>query len=474
MLNDAHCHFFSDQLFASLARQRGGTQSVQRPLPRAAVGRPWARRTHSRTAGSPSSIATAWRERRSSRASRPTRARSQLPCDGIHRASSASSCWIPPGRDAVAQTRARGHGARPSRGLPVPGHAPRAARRPPHSAGRGSWRRNTREPRCSCTAACCRSVCGGSSACPAASTFVSAILSPSRKLALRLPDGSVHRSSLRGGPAPRDADGRRPLSATSTSTRRARTAGFATRRASRSNRSSARCSPSSGRRGSSSGPILRSFREDGRQPVFEAQKAAFASARDQRRPTKRSSSAATSTGCSRPASDPSGYSANVRSRRTPGPSAPRYGTSSVKSLNSLEPLAPPPQSRNTCPTGLSRADPSDADLMRRTARGDRDAFGHIYRRYQATIFRFARLMTGCNTAAEDIVQEVFLALMRDASTYSPERASLLDLLVRDGPVPDTAASFARASVRGVGWLRRPQSPGTSGRRRCGCRAVTAR
>jgi predicted TIM-barrel fold metal-dependent hydrolase len=29
MLNDAHCHFFSDQLFASLARQRGGTQSVQ-------------------------------------------------------------------------------------------------------------------------------------------------------------------------------------------------------------------------------------------------------------------------------------------------------------------------------------------------------------------------------------------------------------------------------------------------------------
>ena len=29
MLNDAHCHFFSDQLFASLARQRGGAQTVQ-------------------------------------------------------------------------------------------------------------------------------------------------------------------------------------------------------------------------------------------------------------------------------------------------------------------------------------------------------------------------------------------------------------------------------------------------------------
>jgi RNA polymerase sigma-70 factor (ECF subfamily) len=74
--------------------------------------------------------------------------------------------------------------------------------------------------------------------------------------------------------------------------------------------------------------------------------------------------------------------------------------------------------------GTGSTDHSDADLMRRIARGDRDAFEHIYRKYQATIFRFARLMIGCSTAAEDIVQEVFLALMRDASRYSPERASL--------------------------------------------------
>jgi RNA polymerase sigma-70 factor, ECF subfamily len=74
--------------------------------------------------------------------------------------------------------------------------------------------------------------------------------------------------------------------------------------------------------------------------------------------------------------------------------------------------------------GIDCGEPSDADLVRRTADGDRDAFAHIYRKYQATIFRFARLMIGCNTAAEDIVQEVFLALMRDASNYSPDRASL--------------------------------------------------
>ncbi len=67
---------------------------------------------------------------------------------------------------------------------------------------------------------------------------------------------------------------------------------------------------------------------------------------------------------------------------------------------------------------------SDADLMRRTAAGDREAFAVIYRRHHATIFRFARLMTGSNSLAEDVVQEVFLAVMSDAGRFVPERALL--------------------------------------------------
>jgi RNA polymerase sigma-70 factor, ECF subfamily len=70
----------------------------------------------------------------------------------------------------------------------------------------------------------------------------------------------------------------------------------------------------------------------------------------------------------------------------------------------------------------------DIDLMRRTAAGDRDAFETVYRTHQATVYRFARLMTGSTTIAEDIVQEVFLALMRDASRYDPARASLTTYL----------------------------------------------
>jgi RNA polymerase sigma-70 factor (ECF subfamily) len=66
--------------------------------------------------------------------------------------------------------------------------------------------------------------------------------------------------------------------------------------------------------------------------------------------------------------------------------------------------------------------------MRRTAAGDRDAFETLYRTHHATVYRFARLMTGSTTIAEDIVQEVFLSVMRDAARYDPARASLTTYL----------------------------------------------
>jgi len=67
---------------------------------------------------------------------------------------------------------------------------------------------------------------------------------------------------------------------------------------------------------------------------------------------------------------------------------------------------------------------ADSDLMGRTANGDRDAFAALYRRHHAMVYRFARLMTGSTSAAEDIVQEVFLVVMRDAGRYDPTRAAL--------------------------------------------------
>lgn len=76
------------------------------------------------------------------------------------------------------------------------------------------------------------------------------------------------------------------------------------------------------------------------------------------------------------------------------------------------------------------ARPAEADhaLVERTAAGDREAFATLYRRHQAAIYRFARLMTGSPAAAEDIVQEVFLVLMKDAARYEAQRAALTTYL----------------------------------------------
>lgn len=67
---------------------------------------------------------------------------------------------------------------------------------------------------------------------------------------------------------------------------------------------------------------------------------------------------------------------------------------------------------------------TDAELVRRAAGGDRDAFAELYRRYHAVVYRFTRLMTGSSSAAEDVTQEAFVAFMLDLDRYEPQRASL--------------------------------------------------
>ena len=60
--------------------------------------------------------------------------------------------------------------------------------------------------------------------------------------------------------------------------------------------------------------------------------------------------------------------------------------------------------------------------------GDRDAFAELFRRHQATVFRFARQMSGSRDVAEDITQDVFVTLLRQADRFDPRRASLTTYL----------------------------------------------
>jgi RNA polymerase sigma-70 factor (ECF subfamily) len=66
----------------------------------------------------------------------------------------------------------------------------------------------------------------------------------------------------------------------------------------------------------------------------------------------------------------------------------------------------------------------DDVLLRRAAKGDEEAFLLIYRRHQAAMYRFALRMTGNTWAAEEIVQDVFMILMRDPKKYDATRGAL--------------------------------------------------
>jgi RNA polymerase sigma-70 factor (ECF subfamily) len=68
--------------------------------------------------------------------------------------------------------------------------------------------------------------------------------------------------------------------------------------------------------------------------------------------------------------------------------------------------------------------PTDEELLSAALAGDERAFGELYRRWQGPMFRFARQMCGADGGAEDVVQEVFVALMENGQQFDPTRGPL--------------------------------------------------
>jgi RNA polymerase sigma-70 factor (ECF subfamily) len=66
----------------------------------------------------------------------------------------------------------------------------------------------------------------------------------------------------------------------------------------------------------------------------------------------------------------------------------------------------------------------DDVLLRQAARGDEEAFTSLYRRHQAALFRFVLRMTGSAWAGEEIVQDIFMILLRDPRKFDPARGTL--------------------------------------------------
>ncbi|HEX5707422.1 MAG TPA: RNA polymerase sigma factor [Pyrinomonadaceae bacterium] len=67
---------------------------------------------------------------------------------------------------------------------------------------------------------------------------------------------------------------------------------------------------------------------------------------------------------------------------------------------------------------------ADEELLRLALAGDEEAFTSLYRRRQGGVYRFALQMSGSETLAEDVTQEVFMVLMRDSGNFDPSRGAL--------------------------------------------------
>jgi RNA polymerase sigma-70 factor (ECF subfamily) len=67
---------------------------------------------------------------------------------------------------------------------------------------------------------------------------------------------------------------------------------------------------------------------------------------------------------------------------------------------------------------------ADDVLLSRAAKGDEEAFASLYRRHQGALFRFALRMTGNQWAAEEIVQDTFMTLVREPKKYDAGRGAV--------------------------------------------------
>jgi len=91
---------------------------------------------------------------------------------------------------------------------------------------------------------------------------------------------------------------------------------------------------------------------------------------------------------------------------------------------------------------------SDPDLLRRAMAGDESAFVALYDRLKNGIFRYAFYMTNSRSAADEVTQEVFIALLKDGGSYREGR----------GDVGAFAFGIARNYVRRIERRERPYQP----------------
>lgn len=99
-------------------------------------------------------------------------------------------------------------------------------------------------------------------------------------------------------------------------------------------------------------------------------------------------------------------------------------------------------------SGMSDIQPSDAELIRRTALGDCHAFASLYDRYSPQLLGLLLRILRCRAEAEDVLQEVFLEVWLRSADFDEARGRPFAWLVI------LTRSRAIDRVRALAGLRR--------------------
>lgn len=66
----------------------------------------------------------------------------------------------------------------------------------------------------------------------------------------------------------------------------------------------------------------------------------------------------------------------------------------------------------------------DETLLAQVAAGNPEAMSVLFRRRQQNVYRFALHLTGSPAVADDVTQDVFITVIRDAARFEPGRATV--------------------------------------------------
>jgi RNA polymerase sigma-70 factor (ECF subfamily) len=119
-----------------------------------------------------------------------------------------------------------------------------------------------------------------------------------------------------------------------------------------------------------------------------------------------------------------------------------------------------PAEAGTPQAGLpAGAGPDLADLLQRSARGDRDAFASLYDAAAARVHGLALRVVRDPAQAEEVTQEAFLEIWRTASRYDAERGSAVSwlLTIAHRKAVDRVRSAEASSRRESTYHHRNQS-----------------